>query len=55
MPRRCRRRLLGNVRRYASVNSRTTGGGIMTHFFFKLLPPRPSFPQDMTEAERELM
>ncbi len=27
----------------------------MAHFFFKLLPPRPSFPQDMTEAERELM
>ena len=27
----------------------------MTHFFFKLLSPRPSFPQDMTEAERELM
>src|SRR6476619_6073566 len=28
----------------------------MAHFFFfKLLPPRPSFTQDMTEAERELM
>ena len=27
----------------------------MAHFFFKLLPPRPSFPQNMTEAERELM
>ena len=27
----------------------------MAHFFFKLLPPRRSFPQDMTEAERELM
>jgi uncharacterized protein YciI len=27
----------------------------MAYFFFKLLPPRPSFPQDVTEAERELM
>jgi hypothetical protein len=27
----------------------------MAHFFFKLLPPRPNFTQDMTEAERELM
>ena len=27
----------------------------MAHFFFKLLPPRPSFPEAMTEAERELM
>ena len=27
----------------------------MPHFFFKLLPPRPGFTQDMTEAERELM
>ena len=27
----------------------------MAHFFFKLLPPRPGFPQDMTEEERELM
>jgi len=27
----------------------------MGHFFFKLLPPRPSFARDMTEAERELM
>ena len=23
----------------------------MAYFFFKLVPPRPSFPQDMTEAE----
>ena len=27
----------------------------MAHFFLKLLPPRPGFAQDMTEAERELM
>ena len=28
----------------------------MAHFFFfKLLPPRPSFTQDMSEAELELM
>src|ERR1700756_3607055 len=27
----------------------------MAYFFFKLLPPRPSFTQDMTQAERELM
>ena len=27
----------------------------MGYFFFKLVPPRSSFPQDMTEAERELM
>jgi uncharacterized protein len=27
----------------------------MAYFFFKLVPPRPSFPQDMTEAEGELM
>ncbi len=25
------------------------------HFFFKLIPPRPTFSQDMTEAERRLM
>jgi uncharacterized protein YciI len=25
------------------------------HFFFKLIPPRPSFPADMTEGERALM
>lgn len=25
------------------------------HFFFKLIPPRPTFPQDMTEEERRLM
>lgn len=27
----------------------------MAYFFFKLVPPRPSFPQDITEAEGELM
>jgi hypothetical protein len=27
----------------------------MAYFFFKLVPPRSSFPEDMTEAERELM
>jgi len=25
------------------------------HFFFKLIPPRPTFPDDMTDAERALM
>jgi uncharacterized protein len=30
-------------------------GYFMAYFFFKLVPPRPSFPQDMTEAEGELM
>jgi uncharacterized protein len=25
------------------------------HFFIKLIPPRPSFAQDMSEAERALM
>jgi uncharacterized protein len=25
------------------------------HYFFKLVPPRPTFPQDITEAERRLM
>lgn len=25
------------------------------HFFFKLIPPRPTFPQDMTDDERRLM
>jgi uncharacterized protein YciI len=25
------------------------------HFFLRLIPPRPSFPHDMTEAERALM
>lgn len=25
------------------------------HFLIKLIPPRPSFAQDMTNAERELM
>ena len=27
----------------------------MKQFLFKLLPPRPSFPQDMTVAERKIM
>ena len=27
----------------------------MKYFLYKLLPPRPTFPQDMTEAEGELM
>ena len=25
------------------------------HYYFKLIPPRPSFPQDMTSEERALM
>jgi uncharacterized protein YciI len=25
------------------------------HFFLRLVPPRPSFPHDITEAERALM
>jgi len=25
------------------------------HYFLRLIPPRPSFPHDMTEAERALM
>ncbi len=25
------------------------------HYFFKLIPPRPTFPQDMTDDERRLM
>lgn len=25
------------------------------HYFFKLVPPRPTFPQDITEPERRLM
>jgi len=25
------------------------------HFFFKLIPPRPTFPYDITEAEKRLM
>jgi uncharacterized protein len=25
------------------------------HYFFKLIPPRPTFPQDMTDQERRLM
>lgn len=25
------------------------------HYFFKLIPPRPTFMEDMTEAERCLM
>jgi uncharacterized protein len=27
----------------------------MKHFFYKLIPPRPSFAQDMTEQEAQLM
>ncbi len=27
----------------------------MATFFFKLIPPRPSFAEDMTEAERAFM
>ena len=27
----------------------------MKHFFYKLIPPRPSFAQDMTEREALLM
>ena len=25
------------------------------HYFFKLIPPRPTFPQDMTDEEKVLM
>lgn len=25
------------------------------HYFFQLIPPRPTFPHDITEAERRLM
>jgi uncharacterized protein len=25
------------------------------HYFFKLIPPRPTFPQDMTDEEKILM
>jgi len=25
------------------------------HYFFKLIPPRPTFPNDMTDEERRLM
>jgi uncharacterized protein YciI len=25
------------------------------HYFFKLIPPRPTFPQDMTDQEKVLM
>ncbi|HXZ29277.1 MAG TPA: YciI family protein [Terriglobales bacterium] len=25
------------------------------HYFFRLIPPRPAFPHDMTDAERHLM
>ena len=25
------------------------------HYFFKLIPPRPTFPYDMTEKEKQLM
>jgi uncharacterized protein len=27
----------------------------MKHFFVKLIPPRPTFPQDMSVSERSLM
>jgi len=27
----------------------------MKHFFYKLIPPRPTFPVDMTEAETVIM
>ena len=27
----------------------------MPHFFFKLIPPRPTFAQDMSAEERDLM
>jgi len=27
----------------------------MKYFLYKLIPPRPTFPQDMTEMERKLM
>ena len=30
---------------------RTTG----THWVFRLIPPRPTFDRDMTDAEREIM
>lgn len=30
---------------------RTSG----THWVFRLIPPRPTFDQDMTDAEREIM
>jgi uncharacterized protein YciI len=26
-----------------------------THFVYRLIPPRPTFDQDMTDAEREIM
>jgi len=27
----------------------------MSYYLFKLIPPRPTFPQDMTPTEREVM
>jgi uncharacterized protein len=27
----------------------------MRHFFYKLIPPRPTFPMDITEAEGAIM
>lgn len=27
----------------------------MNHFLYKLLPPRPAFPMDMTDAEGAIM
>lgn len=26
-----------------------------THFVYRLIPPRPTFDEDMTDAEREIM
>lgn len=28
---------------------------VKQHYFFKLIPPRPTFPQDITDEERLLM
>jgi len=28
---------------------------VKQHYFFKLIPPRPTFPQDITDEERRLM
>lgn len=32
-----------------------TGDSPVAHFFCKLTPPRPTFPRDITDAEREVM
>ena len=37
------------------VVQRNVGGENMSYFAYKLIPPRPTFPQDMTEAEANLM